>query len=104
MLIDLSVEMIFKSAPTQNTDDQFEAFLDEVLAQFDRIGREVNLAARIGDRSAEFAVTVDAENFDNAFNGFMPDLRTALHAAGCVTAGWPRFEPQTTVVRDLQRV
>jgi hypothetical protein len=83
------------------TDEQFEAFLDAVVTQLDNIGREVNLAARLRDRVAEFATAIPANDFPSAASTFLGDLRTALHAVGCVTADWPRFEASEHVVREL---
>lgn len=97
----LAVEVPFAS-DEEGTDQQFEAFLDEVLAQFDKIGREVSLAARFSERVADFATTLRADDFESAVGIFLADLRTALHAAGCNTAGWPRFEPINRTVRELQ--
>jgi hypothetical protein len=101
--IHLAVEMRFESTSVSN-DDQFEGFLDEVVAQLDNIGCEVDLAARLADRVADFAATIEADNFEDAAYRFLSDVRTALHAAGCVTKGWPVFRPQDRVVRELQDV
>jgi hypothetical protein len=100
--IRLAAEMTFFSDPG-GTDGQFEAFLDEVMDQLTAIGREdVDLAARLTDRYAEFETTVEATDFNIAGAGFMMDLRTALHAAGCNTADWPRFAPSHQHIRELQ--
>ena len=84
------------------TDEQFEAFLDEVVRQLGNIDCEVNLGARLSDRFAEFATVIAAHDFPSATSMFLGDLRTALHAAGCDTAKWPRFEPGEHTVRELQ--
>lgn len=97
----LSVEMGFTSV-NKSTDEQFEAFLDEVYAHFTTLGRDVNLAARFRDRVADFATIVPADDFETAVNAFLSEVRTALHVAGCSTAGWPRFEPNSRTVRELQ--
>jgi hypothetical protein len=98
--IHLAVEMTFVGTP-RGTDEQFEAFLDEVYAQLGTIGREVNLAARLRDRVADFATSIEADSYEDAVVAFLADLRTALHAAGGSTAGWPRFEPTGRTVREL---
>src|SRR5215813_2339407 len=98
--IHLAIEMVFISDQPA-TDEQFEAFLDEVVQQLDNIGREVNLAARLRDRIADFATAIPAADFPSAATLFLSDLRTALHAAGCNTADWPRFEASEHVVREL---
>jgi hypothetical protein len=98
--INLAVEIYFEG---DGTDDHFEAFLEAVLAQLDNIGREVNLAARIADRTADIDVCVIADDFEEAAYQFLVDVRTALHAAGCATHGWPTFKPSRRVVRELER-
>lgn len=97
----LAVETRFTSIP-ESTDDQFEAFLDEALASFEEIGVAVDLSARFTERVADFAATIDADDYESAVNTFLVALRTALHAAGCSTPGWPRFEPKSRTVRELQ--
>jgi len=96
----LAVEMTFVSTP-HGTDEQFEEFLDEVLVQLENIGREANLAARLQDRVADFAASVNATDFSMAAAAFLMDLRTALHAAGCHTPDWPAFEATDHKVREL---
>lgn len=97
----LAVEICFTSAE-DSTDEHFEAFLDEMLASLEQIGRDVNLSARFAERVADVAGVVAAPDFESAVSAFLADLRTALHAAGCSTAGWPRFEPVSRTVRQLQ--
>lgn len=99
--IHLAVELTFESDP-HGSDEQFEAFLDEVMVQLENIGREMTLAARLVERVADFATVIEAEKIEDALAELLPDLRSALHAAGCVTAGWPEFVPKSPVIRELQ--
>lgn len=99
--IRIGIEMAFEST-RESSDEEFEAFLDEVQTQLDAIGREVQLAARIRDREADFAISVEEPSFEIAAAGFLVDLRTALHAAGCVTANWPQFIAKERHVRELE--
>lgn len=99
--IHIAVEMMFTSDQPA-TDEHFEAFLDEVICHLENIGAEVSLAARLRDRVADFATVIEAADFHAAGQVFLGDLRTALHAAGCGTAGWPRFKPGEHIVRQLQ--
>lgn len=98
--IRIAIEMGFESN-RPSTDDEFEAFLDEVQTQLDAIGREVQIAARLRDRVVDFATSVEAPAFEIAAAGLLVDLRTALHAAGCVTADWPQFIAKERTVREL---
>lgn len=100
-LIHLGVELRFTSTPPA-TDEQFEAFLDEVIEQLDNIDREISVAARLRDRVADFAALIEAENIESALAKLLPDIRVALHAAGCNTAAWPEFKAQDPVIRELQ--
>ncbi len=84
------------------TDAQFEEFLDEVVNELENIGRDINLGARLPERYAEFATSIEAEDFESAVSAFLIDLRTALHAAGCSTANWPQFTASARAVRELQ--
>lgn len=95
----LGIEVAFASVPP-STDEQFEAFLDEVLVQLENIDRDVSLVARVTERVASFAISVDSE--DGAEARFLVDLRTALHAAGCRTADWPEFVVREQAVKELQ--
>ncbi len=97
----LSVEMTFVSSHPTTADD-FEAFLDDVLAELEKLDYEVNLAARLRDRVADFAASLAADNYEAAEADFLTALRTALHAAGCNTAGWPKFALKDQSTRKLQ--
>lgn len=82
--INLAVEILFEG---DGNDEQFEAFIEEVTAQLDDIGREHNMVARITDRIADIDVSFEADSFEDAVGAFLGDVRTALHAAGCGFAG-----------------
>lgn len=97
----LAIEIGFISVKDA-TDEHFEAFLDEVLAQLENIDRNVSLAARLAERVASFAVTIDAATAEEEQAAFLVDLRTALHAAGCETSRWPQFVVREQSVHELQ--
>lgn len=96
----LGITMHFHSA-APSTDDQFEAFLDEVYTRFEEIDLHVNLTARITDRVASFAATVEASDIEAAISDFLVHVRTALHAADCATHNWPAFTPTRRSVHEL---
>lgn len=98
----LAAEMSFDADGPTPTDEQFEAFLDEMCDQLDAIDREVHLTARLRDRVASFGMTYEADSYEEAANQLLADMRTALHAAGCPTPGWPRFEPKRRSLRELE--
>ncbi|GAA0739241.1 hypothetical protein Drose_04050 [Dactylosporangium roseum] len=97
--VNLAVEILFEG---NGTDEQFEAFIEEIAVQLDAIGREHNLAARIADRTAEIDASFEADTFEAAVAAFLGDVRTALHAVGCGTPDWPTFRPTRRIVRELQ--
>lgn len=97
----LAVEIAF-AISEDDTDERFEAFLDDIHASFEKIGRPVSLSARFTSREADFAAVITAPDFEAAVNTFLVDVRTALHAAGCGTPRWPGFAPIRRTVRELQ--
>lgn len=99
MQVHLAIGMRFDG---ECTDEQFEGFLLEIYKRLDEIGREIVLSSKIRDREAEFATIVDADDFVDAANHLLIDFRTALHAAGHRTPGWPRLVPTDHTVRELQ--
>lgn len=90
----ISVEMWFVGPPN-NTEDDFEQFIDETTAAIEALDREVTVAGRLAERMADFGTVASADSFDEALARYLIDLRTALHAAGAATPDWPQF-----VVRD----
>jgi hypothetical protein len=99
----LAAELLFVHKP-EATDEQFEAFLERVMDELDNIGREdTNLGGSLAERTAEFVMDVEADSFEDAVVSMMSDLRTALHAADCSTAGWPvLFERKGGSVRVVE--
>lgn len=97
----IAIHMTFESDP-HGTDEQFDEFLDAVQEHLDSLGAEVQMAASLAERTAEFATSIEAANFESAVNSLLVDVRTALHAAGCHTDGWPRYVPSDRSVRELQ--
>lgn len=90
----------FVSVP-HGTDDEFEAFLDHVLEQLEGIDCDVSMSASLANRTASFAIHVEGD-VDDVETRFLIDLRTALHAANCGTAGWPTFVPRRQSVEEFQ--
>lgn len=83
-------------------DEEFEGFLLDIYNRLDEIGREIVLSSKVSDRVAQFATIVDADDFVDAANHLLVDFRTALHAAGHRTPGWPKLVPTDHIVRELQ--
>lgn len=86
MNINLLVDVAFASDSA--TPDEFEDFLERVIGQLEKIGIEADVTASLAKFEASFELTVTSADFD-VFSSAMGNLRTALHAADCRTAGWP---------------
>lgn len=87
-------------SPDDSDDDTFEEFLDLVLDELERIGRDdVDLSASLSNRVATF--TVFGDGSEPEIDKFFADVRTALHAANCATPGWEtatlQIEAQTKI-------
>ncbi|OLT36753.1 hypothetical protein BJF79_30755 [Actinomadura sp. CNU-125] len=85
--------------PAHDTDDGFDAFTDAVtdellnLTEFDPGIIDPDTTVRITDRWMSVFMGVEATSQQDAQRLFSANLRTALHAAGCITADWPLFKP-----------
>jgi hypothetical protein len=87
----LVAELVFVHTPT-TTDEQFEAFLDSLMDELDKIGYgDADLAASLAERTAEFVIGVEDNTggLEDVALRLLSDLRTALHAAKCHTPDWP---------------
>lgn len=86
MNVDLMVE--FVTAPADSTDTDFEGFLDQVLEELDKIGRDdIDVSASLAKRVVTFTV-FGTDDADPSTDDFLAAVRTALHAANCETPGW----------------
>ena len=95
MILDLDV--IFVPVGPDATPDTFEAFLDVVMDELHKIGRDdFDYSATLAKFTATFTV-YDLDDEAPDMNRFWSDLRTALHAAGAATPGWAPHEPQWRV-------
>lgn len=73
----------------------FDSFLDCVLDELDRNGRQADVTASLAGATACFTVEVPSLS-DEALIATLSDLRTALHAANCATPGWPSHNEVTS--------
>ena len=81
-----------------DTDENFDAFTDRVLEALTDLERvdpglaDPDITATIADRAMSISMRVEADTFPDALRIFSANVRTALHAAGCRTAGWHVLE------------
>ncbi len=80
-----------------DSDDQFDAFTDQVLAALADLERvdsgltDPDITATISKREMAITMRVEADTYADALRIFSANVRTALHVAGCRTANWPTF-------------
>jgi hypothetical protein len=65
----------------------FDAFLDRVMDELEKIGIEADYTAVLAKHHATFTLPVSDLSADSMVK-VITDLRTALHSAGCGTPGW----------------
>lgn len=82
-----SIEVNFITA--NPSADAFEAFLDRVMDELDKLNVEVDVTASLAAYEASFLMATP-DLSDESLIGILTSLRTALHAANCGTAGWPQ--------------
>lgn len=99
----ISVDAAFVGPPNA-TDDDFERFINATAREFEAIGCEVVVLATAAQQRADFTALVEGETELAALSSYLVNLRTALHAAGCATPGWPVFAIRDQEVREVQLV
>ena len=83
-----------------DTDEQFDAFTDlvlEALADLENVDpglAEPDITATIADHEMSISMRIEADTLPDALRIFSANVRTALHVAGCRTAGWRVLEHQ----------
>lgn len=96
----LEIELEFEARiPSKDTDENFDDFTTHVmdalcdLEEVDSGITDSDITVRIVDRSMHVMIGIEADTRDDAGRLFLANIRTALHATGCHTAGWPAYEP-----------
>lgn len=96
-----------------DTDDEFDTFTDRVLdalADLERVDAGVtdpDITAAIANREMTITMGVEADTPADAMRIFAANVRTALHVAGCQTAGFERtvaFKPQGEKLPPARKV
>lgn len=103
----------FTGTTGADTDDEFDAFTDRVLdalADLERVDAGVtdpDITAAIANREMTITMGVEADTPADAMRIFAANVRTALHVAGCRTAGFERtvaFKPQGEKLPPARKV
>ncbi len=96
----MDIEFQYTGDAGTDTDEDFDAFTDgvlEALSDLERVDAglaDPDITATIADREMSISMRVEADTFADARRIFSANVRTALHAAGCRTAGWHVLERQ----------
>lgn len=81
------------------TDDDFEAFVDQVVEELEKIDREdIDVTATLSRRVIVF--TLFSEDDEPSTDAFLTAVRTALDAIPCGTPGWERLGVQRIEALD----
>jgi hypothetical protein len=98
LVMDMEFQCTGKSGT--DTDENFDAFTDcvlEALTDLERVDpglADPDITATIADREMTVSMRIEADTFADARRIFSANVRTALHVAGCRTAGWDVLEQQ----------
>lgn len=96
----MDLQFKFTGKAGTDTDEVFDAFTDRVLdalADLERVDpglTDPDIVAAIATREMALSMRIEADTLPDAFRIFSANVRTALHVAGCQTAGWPVFKPE----------
>lgn len=74
----------------------FDEFLDRVLDELEAIDREADYTANARELTATFSIPMVSGQHPEVLG----DLRTALHAASCATAGWGGMTSQLVTAQS----
>lgn len=96
----MDLEFRYTGESGADTDENFDAFSDtvlEALAGLERVDpglADPDITVTIADREMSISMRVEADTLPDALRIFSANARTALHVAGCRTAGWDVLEHQ----------
>jgi hypothetical protein len=80
--------------------DRLEVQLDQVMEELIRLGvADPAIGGTLATGEVEISITVAAPTPEEAVPKAMSTLRTALHAAGIATPGWPGWREDTGTTR-----
>jgi len=96
----MDLGFVYTGKAGTDTDDEFDAFTDQVLEALIELENvdpgltDPDITATIANREMTISVCVAADTLNDALRIFSANVRTALHATGCNTGGWPVFKPE----------
>jgi hypothetical protein len=96
----MDLRFSYVGEPGEDSDEYFDEFTDRVLdALADLETADSGLSApdvtaRLATRELAITMRVEADTLADARRIFSANVRTALHAAGSGTPGWPTFRPE----------
>jgi hypothetical protein len=104
----LRMDAGFVCSDPDDSDEAFDAFTDRVfdeLLKLHDVGIvEPDLTASLTERRIHFLMGIEAATQDDAIKLFLANVQCALHAAGCNTEEFPRYEPTREAGLSPRRV
>jgi hypothetical protein len=106
----MDLEFTYAGEPGADTDEGFDAFTDQVLdalcdlEKVDSGLTDPDTTTVISRRQMAITMLVDADTLPDALRIFSANVRTALHVAGCQTAGWPVVHAEGKGLPPARRV
>lgn len=95
----LAIDLRFVCTDPDDSDDAFDAFSDRVLDELVKLQAvddgiiDPDITGSLTNRTMSIMLGIDASTATDARRLFLANVRCALHAADCNTAGWPNYEP-----------
>jgi hypothetical protein len=91
----LEAEMLFNvviQARFTGDPDGLEQALDRVMEELVKLDvTDPSIGGTLSDGDVEFSLAVEADTLEKATASAFGTIRTAIHAAGGGTPGWPEF-------------
>jgi hypothetical protein len=81
---------------------ELEKLLDVVMEELVRLDvTDPSIGGTLSDGDVEFGLAVEAETLEKATVGAFGTIRTAIHAAGGGTPGWPEFRGESVTAQRV---
>ena len=79
---------------------ELETLLDAVMEELVKLDvTDPSIGGTLSDGDVELSLAVEAETLENATANVFGTIRTAIHAAGGGTPGWPEFRGEAVTAQ-----
>lgn len=96
----LIMDLRFVCTGPDDSDEAFDAFTDRIMDELVKLEAfedtgivDPDLTASLTNRTVSILMGIEASTPKDAVKLYLANVRCALHAAECNTAGWPNYEP-----------